>query len=427
MPLFKRCVCAAAMVLLLILYSPAAAQDDEVQWLLSQINCLRQSVGAPPLTLNVLLTTSAARQSTSLSSTPLVDFHVGPDGSTPTSRAHDAGYTGSVGENVVSSRTVADGLRWWLQSPIHYDNMTSPYWKDVGIGIANGPYGRWYTLDFGAMTWDISPLGAPLPCGADDAVGPAPAAIFTDETSTAVTPATPTITPTPLVVGLDEHGYIRHVIQSGETPGTIILSYGYDWGDLPALMELNHMTEAEARRLDVGDIFLVPPREGIVTPTPISSAEKTRPAAPVAENQTDLILVVSDTPVITPTLIPPTATLTLSATPTETLTITPTDTPTPTTVPTQTPVSTQTLVPPAAFVASSQPPLEATFAPQVVVTIFPLPAPPVPQASSDNRLAVLLTVVIVLQVILLALAGVVGYRRWRQPSSGRWTNDTPGR
>src|SRR5258706_14514066 len=74
----------------------------DASWLLSQINCLRQSVGAAPLTVNPSLATSATQHSTYLANNnDWSDFHVEPDGSTPQSRTQAAGYTGYVGENVV--------------------------------------------------------------------------------------------------------------------------------------------------------------------------------------------------------------------------------------------------------------------------------------------------------------------------------------
>ncbi len=408
MRLFQR---VSFLALLLVLTAaPLLAQDDaDSAWLLSQINCLRQSVGVPPLMLNAALIVSANRQSHNLSNDNLTNYHVGLDGSTPTTRAQGAGFTGSVGENVASGRAVSDAFTWWMHSPIHYENMTNAHWKEIGIGVGHGPYGTWYTLDFGAMTWQVTGIVSALPCGTFDTPVPNPDEASQSGATNTITLNTP-LPPTPLVPGFDEHGYIQHAIQSGETPGIIILKYGYTWDDLPALMALNHMTEAEARRLNVGDIFLIPPREGLTTPTLI------------VDQASDIILVVSDTPApnqptatLSSTPLPsltPTATIPLAPTvtvivPSTQSLLTGTASPEPLVLPaefsaTVTPIpSSELLVPPAAFVASPVPTQMPT-----------LQAPvPVPDAASNDRLPLLFGLVIGLQIIIAGLLAANLYRR----------------
>ncbi len=54
-----------------------------------------------------------------------------------------------------STATKEWGWNWWLNSPIHYQNMTLGQWTDIGIGVAQGPYGRYFTLDFGTATYGV--------------------------------------------------------------------------------------------------------------------------------------------------------------------------------------------------------------------------------------------------------------------------------
>lgn len=425
-------IISLTLLLLIFINSPHIYAQDETVWLLEQINCLRQRVGSPPLTLNPSLTVAANRQSTDLITGQLTDFHVGLDGSTPTTRARDAGFTGSVGENVAWGRTASDAFNWWLNSSVHYTNMTEPHWKEIGIGIAQGTNGgTWYTLVFGAMNWAITDPVTTLPC---DTLAPLELiAETTDENEAPIEPS-PTeieISPTPIVATLDENGYIQHSIQAGETPGIIILKYGFTWADLPELMEQNDMTEFEATQLNIGDIFLIPVREGIVTPTLEEAGEDDANLLAVA--------VESDTPSIAPSATPTvTQTTTATATPQaedSDLIIVQTDTPAPTTttVPTAMPTiaaspmltQTLTLMPPAVFLPTE------TAIPQVAVVASPTrivgpiteiapvvaiatPAPPAPvEGTSDNTLTIVLGVVVVVQAIIIVILAPKAISRWR--------------
>jgi hypothetical protein len=73
-----------------------------------------------------------------------------------------------------------------------------------------------------------------------------------------------------------------HELQAGQTLGDVLLTYGYTWDDLPALMELNELTDEDIRYLEIGEVILVPPKSGTYTPTASveeGTAEATEPAA----------------------------------------------------------------------------------------------------------------------------------------------------
>ena len=76
--------------LVLLLWStqipPAQGQQDEVTWLLTQINNLRASLGLPPYSLNAQLSAAATQHSQYMVTTCDVS-HTEANGSTPTSRA----------------------------------------------------------------------------------------------------------------------------------------------------------------------------------------------------------------------------------------------------------------------------------------------------------------------------------------------------
>ena len=86
--------------------------------------------------------------------------HVGPGGSTPTSRVRAAGYRGpGVGETLAwgtgTSGDPAGTVSRWLHSPGHRAILLSPSMHAIGVGIAHGSPvpsiegGETVTADFG--------------------------------------------------------------------------------------------------------------------------------------------------------------------------------------------------------------------------------------------------------------------------------------
>ncbi len=197
-------------VLIVSVPHPAHAQDDEASWLLTQINILRQRNGLGPLAIDGQLAAAATSHSQYLATHPYGHPHIEANGSTPQSRAIAAGYPGKVGENVVggSSANVRWALDWWIKSPIHLHNILTP-WTHVGIGIVNGPYGRYYTTLFGAeVEAPPAPAIPPVVAAATDAPGSTPVVTVAGATSafprptrrpTQVPSVTPSITLTPSI------------------------------------------------------------------------------------------------------------------------------------------------------------------------------------------------------------------------------------
>ncbi len=106
--------------------------------------------------------------------------HTGAYGSSPGRRTADAGYSGSVGENIWQVRrnsgkgsTWRSRFRWrgdwqlgkaavisWMNSPGHSSNMLNPDWWDIGVGVAMTRGGNVYlTQNFGNRPdFDVSDL-----------------------------------------------------------------------------------------------------------------------------------------------------------------------------------------------------------------------------------------------------------------------------
>ena len=71
--------------------------------------------------------------------------HTGPDGSTPTKRAQQAGYRVGAGENIAYGyRSNADVMEGWIRSTGHYRNILLKRYEDAGFGAAQAEDGKIY-------------------------------------------------------------------------------------------------------------------------------------------------------------------------------------------------------------------------------------------------------------------------------------------
>ncbi len=243
-------------LLLLTLTVTSAAQDVSGD-LLGRINALRGSLGLAGYQWNGALAAAAQSHAQWMADSSSIS-HTGPGGSTPSSRAAAAGYGSSwVSENIYGGTNATTDSAWnfWINSPIHYRGLTNVNYREIGIGYAVGSGMRTYVLVFGnpgGTAWQPQPTPRSSDSGGDGG-----------STGSGRSSAPPVF-----VVGLDNQGNIMHEIQAGHTLGDIALMYGYGWDDIPAMLELNQLSEAEGRILPVGGIFLVPPLAGTYTPTP---------------------------------------------------------------------------------------------------------------------------------------------------------------
>ncbi|MBV8714496.1 MAG: CAP domain-containing protein [Chloroflexi bacterium] len=116
-------------------------------------NAERQSAGLTPLTLNSQLTDSAQTYSQVLASSGCFDHTCGP---VPNFADRDgqAGYTGwsNLGENIAGGYSTPEAVvAGWMASPGHRENILSPEFTEIGIGIASGSgqFGTYWTQEFG--------------------------------------------------------------------------------------------------------------------------------------------------------------------------------------------------------------------------------------------------------------------------------------
>lgn len=208
------------------------------------INQFRAENGLAPFQYDSALAFAAQRHANWMAATGTYS-HTGDGGSTPLSRANEAGYVGSVSENIVggSSMSARQGLIWWQNSPVHYNTLVSTRYTQAGTGFAVTANGQnMFVLVVGL------PSNAPPSSTAEDNSA-APLII------TPITLAQPR-----------EDGSIVHVIRTGQSLWMIAAYYD---ADLDYLYQINGRTENDV--VQPGDEIYVQLAEGQPpppTPTP---------------------------------------------------------------------------------------------------------------------------------------------------------------
>lgn len=151
-----RRIAAILMVALGSMFSMmSTAHADDSGTLLTKINALRASVGAPPLYEDAALDgfanawTSHIAQTGSLAHNPAL-------GSAP-------GYWVQAGENVGDGVDVDAIFTGFANSAEHYSNMVNPRYSVVGVATQTDSSGRvWVTVDFEQLAGPVVSTPAPV-------------------------------------------------------------------------------------------------------------------------------------------------------------------------------------------------------------------------------------------------------------------------
>ncbi|HEX3049515.1 MAG TPA: CAP domain-containing protein [Aggregatilineaceae bacterium] len=186
------------LILVLSATNPALAQDDTT-WLVQQINTLRGGLGLGGYALNAQLTSAATQHSEYMATTCDI-AHNESNGSTPASRAAANGYVGDhVSENIYggSNAKATDAWNFWINSPVHYAGLVHGLLNEVGVGIAHGPCGHYYTLLFGHRADVNAPPAPAAASGGQPAVQPTQKPYVPPPPSRTPTATIPTFTPSP--------------------------------------------------------------------------------------------------------------------------------------------------------------------------------------------------------------------------------------
>ncbi|WP_113700203.1 CAP domain-containing protein [Nonomuraea lactucae] len=124
--------------------SPAMASQ-----VVSLTNAARAKKGCGPLRVDARLTRSARVHSLEMARSGRFG-HDSPDGSSPWDRMERAGYRAGAAENIGRGYTSPEeAVSGWLGNPDHRQNILNCRIQAIGVGVADGPGGPWWTQDFG--------------------------------------------------------------------------------------------------------------------------------------------------------------------------------------------------------------------------------------------------------------------------------------
>ncbi|MFZ0549059.1 MAG: LysM peptidoglycan-binding domain-containing protein [Candidatus Promineifilaceae bacterium] len=210
------------------------------------VNQFRVENGLTPFLYNSSLAFAAQRHANWMGTTATYS-HTEDNGSTPLTRANDAGYVGWVSENIVGGTNMSarQGLIWWENSPIHYNTLVSTRYTEAGTGFAVTANGQ-----------NMFVLVVGLPSNA-----PASSSPTTEDSSAAPLIITPIQLAEPR-----EDGSIVHVIRPGQSLWMVAAYYD---ADLDYLYQINGLDENDV--IQPGDEIYVQLADGQPpppTPTP---------------------------------------------------------------------------------------------------------------------------------------------------------------
>jgi uncharacterized protein YraI len=160
---------ALIMLLAMLNVSPMTTQAATPQnEMVAYINQLRAKVGVAPLRESCILNASAQMKSADIASGWFKVDHSSSNGYFAEQWKVSAGYPPSSpgwGENILwGAGSVYEAFKIWEGSSAHYQNMVSPNYTEVGVGIASGVYWGAYTLHFGnATTASCGSYSTPAP------------------------------------------------------------------------------------------------------------------------------------------------------------------------------------------------------------------------------------------------------------------------
>jgi uncharacterized protein YkwD/LysM repeat protein len=220
--------------------------------LINAVNSLRATYGLAPYQTNSILMGIAQAHAEYLVSIGTMT-HTGANGTRPFQRALAAGYLvagdlslgGWFSENLTGGvgQTAEEAVKVWMGDDPHKNTMLSGVLQDVGAGV--GVYGNtfYYVLDAGLSTGGTPVAYTP----------PAP-----------LSPGTPKIFPnTP-----NADGSIVHIVQPGDTLGSIYLAYNVPLADI---LKLNKLTLKSliypAQKIIIQAAFTPTPTLPTFTPT----------------------------------------------------------------------------------------------------------------------------------------------------------------
>jgi uncharacterized protein YkwD len=175
----RRSVVTVLLVSLLALHTSvvaAAAPQDANSAFIARVleltNVERQKAGLGPLAMNSQLSDAAQIYSQVLAGGDCFEHTCGP---VPrfADRIGQAGYDGwsALGENIAAGYPTPEAVvAGWMASPGHRENILSPNYNEIGIGLVSGggKFGTYWTQEFGSRPGAAFSAAAVAPAPADD-------------------------------------------------------------------------------------------------------------------------------------------------------------------------------------------------------------------------------------------------------------------
>ncbi|SET79247.1 Uncharacterized conserved protein YkwD, contains CAP (CSP/antigen 5/PR1) domain [Geodermatophilus poikilotrophus] len=128
----------------------AAADPTAEAAVLALVNEARAGAGCGALTADPALAAVARAHSADMRDRDYFS-HTSPEGLSPFDRAERAGVDYSRAENIAFGQADAAAvMEAWLESPGHRENILDCELTRLGVGVAEGPGGPWWTQLFGA-------------------------------------------------------------------------------------------------------------------------------------------------------------------------------------------------------------------------------------------------------------------------------------
>ena len=117
--------------------------------MLALVNAERSAAGCAPVTADAGLAAVARAHSADMRDRAFFD-HVNPDGLDPFERAEAAAQTNARAENIAYGEPdPAAVMTAWMDSSGHRANILDCGLRALGVGVAEGPAGPWWTQLFG--------------------------------------------------------------------------------------------------------------------------------------------------------------------------------------------------------------------------------------------------------------------------------------
>jgi outer membrane protein assembly factor BamB len=219
----------------------AAAQGVDLEGYKSQVfqllNAQRSANGLPALRRVAPLDTAAQSYSDTMmratAGGPVYLSHTSPDGTTFDSRIRQAGYDWfTIGENIAAGqKSPQEVVSAWMSSPGHRENILSPEFRDIGLGLAVGPgtwpggfqdpQVFWWTTDFGNSRTNY---GSDPPGGGTPPPPPAPAPVIAGY-ATASGTSTDSAPPATLIIVVGSNLGSSGTVRFNGIPASAVVSW----------------------------------------------------------------------------------------------------------------------------------------------------------------------------------------------------------